>query len=118
MWELKEDFADVTRLARYAKKHRAEYAACFDNLARLHTALNCGLTLQECTFGFFGSEGMDVYRIAQTGIANAHESRLYVYAKITGNEIQVLTIGDKQSQQRDVQWCHTKVAEIRTQESN
>ena len=32
MWELKEDFADVTRMARYAKKHRAEYAACFANL--------------------------------------------------------------------------------------
>lgn len=115
MWELKEDFANKTRLAQYAKKHRAEYTACFANLGRLHEALAGGLTLQQCTFGFFGSEGMDIYRIGQSGVPHAHETRLYIYAAITGGEIQVLTIGDKKSQSADIRWCHAQSQVIRNQ---
>ena len=95
MWELKRDFADERRFAQYAKQHRAEYLACFANLERLLAALNGGLTLQQCTFGFFGSEKMDVYRIGQAGVPHAHETRLYIYAEIVGDAIQILTIGEQ-----------------------
>ena len=113
MWKLKRDFADEKRFVRYARKHRAEYLACFANLERLQAALNAGFTLQHCTFGFFSGEGMDVYRIGQTGVPHAHETRLYIYAEIVGKEIQLLTIGDKKSQKHDINLCHTRVQEIR-----
>jgi len=112
MLEVKRDYSNESRLARYSRKHPAETAVCFRNLGRLLSALDSGLTLQQCTFGFFGSEGHDVYRIAQTGIANAHETRLYIYVKITQKEVQLLTIGDKQSQADDIRWCHSTVSAI------
>lgn len=112
MFELKNSFSNNARLTRYAKKHPAETAACFRNLKRLLAALNNGMTLQQCTFGFLDSEGHDVYRIAQTKIANAHETRLYIYIRITEKDVQLLTIGDKQSQPEDIKFCHEMVRKI------
>ena len=112
MFEIKSDFSNKTRLTRYAKKHSAEATSCFKNLNRLLTALNDGMTLQQCTFGFLGSEGHDVYRIAQTKVANAHETRLYIYIAITEKDVHVLTMGDKQSQPEDIKWCHETARKI------
>ena len=64
---------------------------------------------------FSASEGMDVYRIGQTGIPHAHEPRLYIYAEIKGEEIQLLTIGDKKTQPQDIAKCHAKAHEFRKQ---
>ena len=112
MIEVKRDFSNESKLTRYSKKHPAETASCFRNLGRLLAAVDEGLSLQQCSFGFFRSEGHDVYRIAQTGIANAHETRLYIYVKITKNDVQLLTIGDKDSQASDIEWCHSIARKI------
>lgn len=108
-WVVKHDYADKNRFKRYDKKHHNEVVSCTTNLERLERFLNSGGTLQQAmTFGYFGSEGNDVYRIGQTGIRSAKETRLYIYAKITGPEIQVLTIGDKDTQEDDVNNCKEK----------
>ena len=76
--------------------------------------MNSSGTLQQAlNFGFFGSEGEDVYRIGQTKVVGAKETRLYIYAKITGPEIQVLTIGDKSSQQADIRKCKEIVRSLK-----
>jgi hypothetical protein len=118
MWELRDDYADKSRFRRYAQKHKPEYAACFRNLGRLRAVLEEGLTLQQCSFGFFRSEGMDVYRISQSGLPNSHETRLYIYAELVGTEIYLLTIGDKKTQPADIQWCHEVVQRIREQKEH
>ena len=106
MWVVRSDYADKNRFKKYAKKHHAEVVSCFANLERLRNFLNNGGTLQQAmTFGYFGREGCDVYRIGQTGLKSAKETRLYIYAKIIGPEIQVLTIGDKDTQKEDVNNC-------------
>ena len=116
MWTLSRQYAQANRFKQYEKKHPDEFVSCFNNLDRLLTALNGGLVLRQCTFGFLGNEGMDVYRIGQSGVRSAHETRLYIYAEITGTEIHLLTIGDKRTQQSDINWCHSKAREIRGQE--
>ncbi len=113
-WTVRRDYADEKRFKRYAKKHYAEVVSCTANLVRLEKFLNQGGTLQKAlSFGFFGTEGEDVYRIGQTKIVNAKETRLYIYAKITGPEIQLLTIGDKSSQQDDIKTCKDIVRRLR-----
>lgn len=113
LWIVKRDYADENRFKKYAKKHRAEVVSCTENLVRLERFLNKGGTLQQAlSFGFFGSEGENVYRIGQTRIVNAKETRLYIYAKITGPEIQLLTIGDKSTQQDDIKKCKAAARSI------
>ena len=106
-WTVKRDFIVESRFKKYAKKkHRAELVSCLANLENLAIFLNHGGTLQQALgFGYFGSEGNDIYRIGQTGIENAKETRLYIYARITGPDIQMITIGDKQTQQEDIKLC-------------
>ena len=109
-WVVKNDYADKNRFKKYMKKHHDEVASCATNLERLQQFLNNGGTLQQAmTFGYFGSEGNDVYRIGQTCLKSARETRLYIYAKIAGPEIQVLTIGDKSTQKEDIKNCKAKV---------
>ena len=114
-WVVKRDYADENRFKRYDKKHHAEVCSCAANLVRLEVFLNGGGTLQQAlNFGFFGSEGEDVYRIGQTKVVGAKETRLYIYAKITGPEIQVLTVGDKSSQQADIRKCKEIVRSLKS----
>lgn len=108
-WVVRRDLADEKRFKKYAKKHRAEVVSCAENLEHLERFLNNGGMLQQAmTFGYFGSEGNDVYRIGQTRVRSARETRLYIYARIVGPEIQVLTIGDKSTQEEDIKSCKTK----------
>ena len=60
MWTIDREHAWESRFKQYAKNHPNEVFSCFKNLDRLLAALNSGLTLMQCTFGFFRNEGMDV----------------------------------------------------------
>ncbi len=114
-WCIKKEYAEENRFKKYAKKHMQELASCTANLQKLEDFLNGGGTLQQALgFGFFGSEGEDLYRIGQTGIRNAKETRLYVYARITGPDIQVITVGDKSTQQSDIQRCKLLVRKLKS----
>ena len=117
-WLIKRDYADESKFKRYSKKHQSEVVACFANLQRVQSALCNGLTLQQIVggFGFLRTESEDVYRIAQSAVAHAKETRLYVYIKVSGYDIQVLTIGDKSSQSKDIRWCKSIVRDLKKQE--
>ena len=116
-WRVVDGAIDERAIRRYAKKHAKEVLHCFKNLAVLVERLNGGVTLQQAlTFGFFGSEGEDVYRIGQER-KGMRETRLYIHAMIVGGEIRVLTIGDKDTQSRDVGWCHEWVRGFRNSQS-
>ena len=119
VWVVKHDYADKNRFKKYGKKHHNEVVSCATNLQHLEWFLNTGKTLQQAmTLGYFGKEGKDVYRIGQTGIRSAKETRLYIYARITGPEIQVLTIGDKDTQKEDVKNCKAKAKIISNKNNN
>ena len=51
---------------------------------------------------FFRSEGEGVFRIGQTGVRSAKESRLYVYPDEQSQTMYVLTIGIKEQQAKDI----------------
>lgn len=115
MWTTQQDYAERNQMKHYAKKHRREFLSCFANLKELCKVLNGGITIQqaEAGLGFFSSEGGDVYRIAQSGVAHAKETRLYVLVALVGTCVYVLTIGDKDTQKRDLHRCREIAANIK-----
>ena len=115
MWIESYEFADSNRMKHYAKKHRREYVSCLANLADVIAALNNGAAVTAIPFGFFRLEHEDVYRIGQTNVKHPHETRLYVYACVIRTTIYVLTIGDKATQQLDINACHAKARELKSQ---
>ena len=115
MWIESYDFADANRMKHYAKKHRREYVSCLANLADVLAALNSGAAVTAIPFGFFRSEREDVYRIGQTNVKHPHETRLYVYACVIRTTLYVLTVGDKSTQQIDINACHAKARELKQQ---
>lgn len=56
--------------------------------------------------GFLRSEGQGVYRIGQTGVKHARETRLYVHIDEAARVVRVLTMGGKDSQSDDIRRCH------------
>ena len=107
MYVISDELAETGKIKRYEKKHIKEAASCFANLMRIFMLLNSGIVLDRILHccSFFRSEGEGVYRIGQTGICGAKETRLYVYVRVEGEKIYKLTMGDKDSQLDDINRC-------------
>jgi hypothetical protein len=105
IWTINDDLAERNRFKAFNKKHPREYAACFANLAHVVELLNRSGGAGTFQVGFFRSEGENVYRIGQTGVKHAVETRLYVYVYTQGHTVYVLTIGDKTQQADDIRRC-------------
>ena len=107
MFEIDDSLAEKGCIKRYEKKHRNEYASCLVNLLEIKEFLNGGILLPQLSrcCSYFRSEGEDIYRIGQTGVVGAKETRLYVYVRIVNEKIYKLTVGDKDSQQDDINRC-------------
>jgi hypothetical protein len=103
---MNDDLAERSRFKEYNRKHQREYAACFSNLTQLMTLLQQYGGVKGFQVGFLRSEGQSVYRIGQTGVKHARETRLYVHIGETARVVRVLTIGDKDSQSDDIRRCH------------
>lgn len=117
-WNVVADVVDDAGIKKYGRKHPSELKRCLENLDDLVERLNSGVTLQQAlSFGFFGSEGEDIYRIGQER-KGMKETRLYIHAMIVGGEIRILTIGDKDSQKKDINWCHEWVRTFRKQKDD
>ena len=102
-WIASDRYAARNKLKAYAKKHPKELAGCIKNLKLLIAMLNDNGTIGTVKAGFFRNEFDGIYRIGQTGVASAKETRLYVHPK--GTVLHVLTVGDKDTQQDDLRLC-------------
>lgn len=117
MYRILLDLAEKNKLKKYEKRHRAEYASCFVNLGDVKAFLDEGLGVQQIQrcFSAFRSEGEGVFRVGQTGVVGARETRLYVYIQIVEEQIFILTIGDKDTQSDDIRRCKRIVREAKRQ---
>jgi hypothetical protein len=84
MWEINEALAEKNRFKAFNKKHPRELAACFSNVGHIVDLLNRHGNVGAFQVDFFHSEGENVYRIGQTGVKYAVETRLYVYVYTVG----------------------------------
>jgi hypothetical protein len=80
------------------------------NLATYLRALQLGVNPLQIKYGWVHDEPMGVVGIDPGG---RKPHRLYVYPEQVEEVLYQLTIGDKGSQNRDVQYCNECVQEIR-----
>jgi hypothetical protein len=117
MWILAEP-TDVYRRRhkRYEKKKRNQLLAVLDNLDTLMKGLNQGLKLEQVmTFGFVHSEPHGVLAVDQTGGKKLAETRLYIFPDKETLTVYPITLGDKGSQQEDIETCALFTKQMRTQ---
>jgi len=113
IWTTSEEYFEHNRFKAYEKRHPLELKSCFDNVERIVDKLNEHGKISEIKFGFFRHESRGIWRIGQTGLPHAAETRLYVYLYFDGKTIYLLTIGDKKQQPDDLRRCADNVKRIK-----
>jgi len=114
MWRLEPETDYKRALKRFVKKHRRAVQAAHDNLDTFFKALCGGAKPQQVKLGCIHPEPRGVLAIDQKGGgAGLKEIRLYTYPDEDTETLYVITLGDKNSQQRDVQYCNEWVADLR-----
>jgi hypothetical protein len=112
-WDLRDDQANKAAFPKFYKRHRREYGSLFTNLDKILKLLNAGNKIGGFQVGFFRSEGAGVYRIGQTGVPGAKESRLYVFPDQETKTMHILEIGTKDTQTADINEAKNTVKRIR-----
>ena len=110
-WEVDFSLVSVNALHRFQRNHVQEYASCLRNLDKIIMLLEDGhpLSRLDRNPGFFRSERKGVFRIGQTALVGAKETRLYVYPVEREQVMYVLGIGTKESQASDINEAHKVV---------
>ncbi len=102
------------RFRQYKKKHPQETAATLNNLETYRQALSAGVERSRIQAGFIHREPQGVVAIDQQGAkGGTHETRLYTYAVEIDCVLHLITMGDKNSQKRDLKDCRSIVSSLR-----
>ena len=113
-WRQDVGYATRSQFKKFNKIHPAEFQSCFANLDKLTVMLNAGHTIGSFHLGFFRSESGGLYRVGQTGVVSAKESRLYIYPVEARRLIYILGIGTKETQQADIRNAKKCIKKIKT----
>lgn len=109
MWKLEAHPQFVKKLSKWPKKHRREITAMIDNLDTLFAALCQGTRVEQAKrqLGFVhGKYPCGIVSVDQRGGGGGlKQTRLYAYPDEGANVLYQLTLGDKDSQPADVQFC-------------
>jgi hypothetical protein len=113
-WVLKPSASFERKLKQYQKKHQAAALATLGNLDAYFEALKTGIPPTQITAGFIHPEPQGLIAIDQKG-ARGHPraTRLYVYAAVVHTTLHLITIGDKDSQKRDLEECRRFITKLR-----
>lgn len=116
-WNIDNEFKDENRFKRYAKKHHSEYVSCMARFADVLMRFDQVNHPHLIGKGYFQSEGEDVYRISQARVQNSREVRLYIYVCLIESKLYPITIGDKETQQDDINRCHEVSRKIKSRQN-
>lgn len=89
----------------YDKNHPRELAALLNNLTRYLSLINCSPNAKSAFAGYLHFEAAGVVAIDQKGGGpNLQETRMYTYADEAQKMLYLITIGNKNTQRKDVQF--------------
>ena len=106
MWNLEPTARFNSRSKKYAKKRRKAWLAVSGNLNKLTSALAAGSSISGIRCGYFRSEGRGIWRIGQEGTPDVAPTRIYLYPDESKSTLHLLTMGDKNTQREDIQYCY------------
>lgn len=114
-WRTSTEFATGSRFKKFAESYPREYESCAANVQRLINHLNSGIKLSVLAqnLSFFRSEREGLFRIGQSGVKSAKESRLYIYPLEDIRMIFILDIGTKETQRTDIVSARKTIRQIR-----
>ena len=113
-WLLEESEFFAGRFKRYQRRHPAATAAALNNLDTYLKTLNAGVKPPLIQAGFIHREPQGVVAIDQRGAkGRPRQTRLYMYAVAMERVLYLITIGDKDSQKRDLADCRKFVNSLR-----
>jgi putative component of toxin-antitoxin plasmid stabilization module len=101
-WGVSSDLASGNAFKHFRKKHRREFVSCFVNLQKVQVFLSEGISIGQVGVGFLRSEGDGLWRVGQSQVRYAKESRLYFYAEEETRTLHLLGIGTKETQEDDI----------------
>lgn len=116
LWEIKRTRKFETKYKRYEKKRHDELQAVMVNLDRYVRALQLGTPIQQIKAGFIHKEPKGIKALDQKGggrKVKLQETRLYIFPYMDEKTIYLLTIGNKNSQDNDIQFCKKQVEKIK-----
>jgi hypothetical protein len=117
-WSLQTTERWETDKEWYVKKRPAELAAVLRNLDRYMQMLEAAPNPMTVSGGFLHPESMGILAVDQKGGgSNLQQTRLYVFAEPETRTLHLLTIGDKASQSKDIQFCQRTVKNLRNKEA-
>ena len=118
MWESQPTDVFKRKLEWYTKKRPKELEWALRNLNTYLGQLDEGVNpLQIVKLRFVHNEHNGIYAVDQKGgPKNLAEIRLYLFPHVPSKTLHLLTIGDKNSQSRDINDCRAMVKEINTSE--
>lgn len=97
----------------YAKKRPDELAAVMRNLQRYLMLLEVSRNSKCVQAGYLHPETMGVMAIDQKGFCgNLQETRLYIYTVDATQTVHLITIGDKDEQHSDIEFCKEFVKSV------
>ena len=113
-WMLEESTIFASKFKKYQKKHPNETAAVMNNLDTYVKTLNAGVKPALIKAGFIHRETQGVIALDQKGAKGSpRQTRLYIYTYEINNTVFLITIGDKNSQKRDIDDCRSFMKSIR-----
>ncbi len=114
VWVLEESSFFASKFRRYQKKHPNETIAVMNNLDTYVRTIESGVKPALIQAGFIHKEPLGVIAIDQKGAQSSlRQTRLYIYTFEVRNTIFLITIGDKNSQKRDIEDCRNFVKSLR-----
>ncbi len=119
MWEVQPDDDYLKRVRKWPKKYQRELVAVLNNLDTFLGALNQGAKPDQARFGFLHAEPRGVLAIDQKGGGSSlKQTRLYIYPDTRTQLVHLITLGDKDSQKRDVAYASEFVDQLTQGEEN
>lgn len=113
MWQLEPTTQWERDKKWYEKKRPDELAGVLYNLKRYVVQLNAAPNPKAIMAGYIHPEPMGVVALEQHGGRNLQETRLYLYPDEAQKVLYIITIGNKDEQPSDVQFCKEFVDELK-----
>lgn len=116
MWGIARSDEYLRRHKKFEKKHPKELEAVLRNFHTVFETLQAGAKPAQVRYGFIHTEPRGVLAVDQGGGVGLRQTRLYFYPNTKTNRLHLITIGDKNTQKDDIEYCKRYAIKLEQEE--